>query len=71
MTNEERLTIYNSFHKGVQMMLEKMEKMGREKPDWSLCEMGQLSDIMKDLSETEKNLTKANYYSMEHSEERY
>lgn len=71
MTNAEKMKMHDDFHSGVRMMLEKMEKMGREKPGWSLCEMGQLADIMKDLSMVEKNLAKAHYYSMEHSEETF
>lgn len=69
MTNDEKMKMHDSFHSGVRMMLEKMEKMGREKPHWSLCEMGQLADIMKDLSKVEKNLSMAHYYSLERSEE--
>jgi hypothetical protein len=53
------------------MMMDKIEKIAREKPSWSLVEMGELSDIMKDLATTEKSIAKANYYYSEHSEETY
>lgn len=71
MTHEERHKLYCDFHSGVRMMMDKIEKIAREKPSWSLVEMGELSDIMKDLATTEKAIAKANYYYSEHSEETY
>jgi len=69
MTNEERTKLYNDFHSGVRMMMDKLEKIAREKEGWTLCEMGELADIMKDLAMTEKGIAKAHYYHSEHSEE--
>jgi hypothetical protein len=53
------------------MMMDKIEKIAREKPSWSLVEMGELSDIMKDLAMTEKAIAKAHYYYSEKSDEVY
>lgn len=71
MTSEERKKLYDDFHSGVRMMMDKIEKIAREKSAWSLMEMGELADIMKDLAMTEKALSKANHYYSEHSEEVY
>ena len=71
MTSEERAKLYEDFHSGVRMMMDKLEKIVKEKEGWSLSEMGCLADIMKDLSMTEKGIAKANYYYSEHSEEVY
>lgn len=68
MTHEE---IKKSIHDGVKMIFDKMEQFGREKHSWSLCELGEASDILKDISSTHKNLAKAHYYMSEHSDERY
>jgi hypothetical protein len=53
------------------MMMDKIEKIAREKPSWSLVEMGELSDIMKDLAMAEKSIAKAHYYYSEKSDEVY
>lgn len=71
MTSEERARLYEDFHSGVRMMMDKLEKIAKEKEGWSLSEMGCLADIMKDLAMTEKGIAKSNYYYSEHSEEVY
>lgn len=71
MTSEERKKLYDDFHSGVRMMMDKLEKVAREKNAWSLSEMGMLADIMKDLAMTEKGIAKANKYYCEHSEDMY
>jgi hypothetical protein len=71
MTSEERNKLYCDFHSGVRMMMDKVEKIAREKGSWSLMEMGELADIMKDLSATEKAIAKAHYYYSEKSDEVY
>lgn len=71
MTSEERKKLYDDFHSGVRMMMDKMEKVVRSKDAWSLSEMGCLADIMKDLAMTEKYVAKAHYIYSEHSEEVY
>lgn len=71
MTSEERKKLYEDFHSGVRMVMDKLEKISREKSTWSLSEMGCLADIMKDLAMTEKGIAKAHKYYEEYSEEVY
>jgi succinylglutamate desuccinylase len=71
MTTDERKKLYDDFHSGVRMMMDKIEKISRAKDSWSLSEMGCLADIMKDLAMTEKNIAKAHKYYSEHTEEVY
>lgn len=71
MTHEERHKLYCDFHSGVRMMMDKIEKIAREKNAWTLSEMGELSDIMKDLAMTEKAIAKAYHYYSEKSDEVY
>lgn len=71
MTHEERNKLYCDFHAGVRMMMDKIEKISREKTSWTLSEMGELSDIMKDLAMTEKAISKAHYYYSERSDESF
>lgn len=55
---------------GISMVLEKSEKIGREKREWSLEEVGEMSDIVKDMSEALKDIAKTHYYLSEHSIEK-
>lgn len=71
MTTEERKKLYDDFHSGVRMMMDKIEKIAKEKSSWTLCEMGEMSDIMKDLAMTEKGIAKAHHYYSEKSDEAY
>ena len=71
MTSEERKKLYDDFHSGVRMMMDKIEKIARDKSSWSLSEMGMLADIMKDLATTEKGIAKAHYCYQEKSEESF
>lgn len=69
MSREELKKMQEDLHKGVRMFLDKLEKVGREKTDWTLCEMGQVADIMKDLSTVEKDIAKTHMLMSEHSSE--
>ena len=71
MTSEERMKLYDDFHSGVRMMMDKVEKIAKSESDWSLDEMGKLADIMKDLAMTEKGIAKAHHCYSEHSDKRY
>ena len=71
MTTEERKKLYDDFHSGVRMMMDKIEKIVREKSAWTLGEMGELADMMQDLAKTEKCIAKAHYYYSDVSEEVY
>lgn len=63
MTREERLKLHDDMRKGSQMLVEKMEEMARKQNAYSWSEMSCMADIIKDLSEAEKNLAKACHYS--------
>lgn len=56
---------------GIEMILEKSEKIGREKKEWTLDEVWKASDIVKDMAEALKDLAKVHYILSEHSEEKY
>ena len=71
MTSEERKIMYDDLHSGVRMMMDKISSVAKEKSSWTLCEMGQLADIMKDLAMTEKGIAKAHYMYSEKSDESY
>lgn len=71
MTTEERKMLYDRFHSGVRMFMDKIEKIAKEKNSWTLDEMYQVADIMKDMAETEKCIAKAHYMYCEKSEEMY
>lgn len=61
MTKEEILKMREDMHKGVKMFIEELEKAGKsEKLDWQKAMY--MSDILKDMSKVEKNLSEANYY---------
>lgn len=56
---------------GIEMILERSEKIGREKKEWSLDELYKASDIIKDMAESLKDLSKMHHYLSEHSMEKY
>mgnify|MGYP000726112271 CR=1 FL=1 len=56
---------------GIEMVLDKSEKIGREKKDWTIDELYKMTDIVKDCAESLKDLSKMYYYLSEHSDERY
>ncbi len=71
MTNEEIKKIHERIYKGLDMISEKAEMIGRAKSEWSLCELGDMADIQKDISESFKNLIKVHVMTSEHSVEKY
>lgn len=71
MTNEERMKLYDDFHSGVRMFMDKIERAGRDETEMTLDEMGKLADIMKDLAITEKSIAKAHHCYAEHSDKTY
>lgn len=71
MNTEERMKLFNDLHSSVRMMLDKVEKISREKQTWLLTELGEIADIVKDLAMTEKCVAKTHKYYSEHSEEVY
>jgi hypothetical protein len=71
MTNEDIEMCKEKIHKGMQMVLEKAEHIGRTESMWSMEELGEMADITKDMSEALKNIAKTHYYLSEHSIKRY
>lgn len=71
MTNEDIEMCKEKIHKGMQMVLEKAEHIGRTETMWSMDELSAMSDITKDMSESLKNIAKTHYYLSEHSIKRY
>lgn len=71
MTNEDKSKIMSALVSGMSMLVDKLETVGRSKSEWTMGEMGCLADIMKDISETYKNIAKTHYLYSEHSDERY
>ena len=71
MTSEERKKLYDDFHSGVRMMMDKLEKVARDSAEMTLDEMGKVADIMKDLAMTEKGIAKAHHCYAEHSDKSY
>lgn len=47
---------------GMEMVLEKAEEVSRTKREWSMEEVGEAADIIKDLAEAYKNLVKSQHY---------
>lgn len=71
MTYEEYNMYQEKIHKGMEMVLEKAEAIGKAEEKWSVDELMVMSDIVKDMSETLKNLTKTHHMLSEHSIKRY
>lgn len=71
MTNEEIKKMHERIYKGLDMIAEKSEKIGREKSEWSLCELGMMADIEKDISKSFKCLLEVHTMLSEHSIEKY
>lgn len=55
----------------IEMILDKAEKIGREKKEWTIDEVYKASDIVKDMAESLKDLAKMHHYLSEHADERY
>lgn len=62
MTKDEIREMRCDMHKGVKMFNQELENIARSKKEFSWEEMMNMSDILKDMSEVEKNLAKADYY---------
>jgi hypothetical protein len=62
MTHEEIKMMRCDMHKGVKMFNQELEDIAQSKKEFSWDEMMYMSDILKDMSEVEKNLAKADYY---------
>ena len=71
MIEEELKQMTHHIYKGLDMIREKAEKIGKEKSEWSLYELGEIADIEKDMAKTLKYLVKIHIMVNEHSVEKY
>jgi hypothetical protein len=72
MTHEERVAFRTKLEHKAKGLFERLERACADTQQMSLPEMSIASDIMKDLSEVEKNIAKIHYYESErpHFEEK-
>lgn len=71
MTKDEIEKMSKRIHAGLDMVSEKAEMIGRAKTEWSLCELGMMADIEKDMAKSFKSLVKTHMMLNEHSVEKY
>lgn len=71
MSSEEYKKMKDRIWSGLDMVMEKAEKIGREKTEWSIMELGEMADIEKDMAKSLKCLVKAQVMMNEHSIDKY
>ena len=71
MTSEELDKMSKRIYNGLDMISEKAEQIGRAKTGWTLCELGEMADIEKDIAKSFKCLVKVHRIMSEHSIEKY
>lgn len=62
MGKDEILQIRYNMRENVKMLLQEAEGFCKSKKSFSMDEMMDISDMLKDMSEVEKKLAKADYY---------
>lgn len=62
MEKNEVMQMRCDMREGVKMLMREIEDFGKSKKSFSMDEMMDVSDMLKDMSEVEKNLAKADYY---------
>ena len=71
MTNEEIEKMSKRIYSGLDMVSEKAEKIGREKSEWSICDLAMMADIEKDMAKSFKSLVHTHQMLTEKSIEKY
>lgn len=71
MTADEMMKMKERIFRGLDMVMEKAEKIGKEKPEYTLDELYKMTDIVKDSAEAFKDLAKAHKIFSEHDIVRY
>ena len=71
MTDNEMKTLHDHIHACAESIIEKVKAVKNVKPEMTLDEIFKLADIVKDVSEIEKNLAKTHYLYSEHSEQKF
>lgn len=72
MTADEIKKMKERIYDGLDMVMEKSEKIGREKVDgYTIDELYKMADIVKDCAKTLKDLAKAHKIFSENGVDRY
>lgn len=71
MTDSEIMDMKEKIYNGLEMIMEKAEKIGKSKSEYSIDELYKMADILKDTAKGFKDLAKAHKIFSEHSIERY
>ena len=71
MNSEELHKMKDRIWSGLDMVMEKAEKSGRAKTEWSIMELGEMADIEKDMAKALKCLVKTEVMMNEHSVDKY
>lgn len=71
MKHEEIEQIKKRLLSGWDMTMQASEKIGREKSEWSLCDVMKSADIIKDLTKSFKNLVEVEHIVSESGMEKY
>lgn len=66
MTHEERMAMRNMIEHKSADLLERLERFCSETSGITLMQMGEVANILKDLSEVEKNMAKIRHLESEH-----
>lgn len=71
MTHEEIHEIEEQYHTTTKGIMNKVTEICKTKKSWSLVELGEITDIVKDLSEIHKNIAKVYHLISEKSLETF
>lgn len=71
MTHEEIHEIEEHYHTTTKGIMNKVTEICKTKKSWSLVELGEIADIVKDLSEVHKNIAKVYHLMSEKSLETF